>query len=72
MLQAGRYLNHVRPTGETLLSVNRLLSESGLKATQKPYVLKRTKTALKSILMFGDETTPPRHEKRIREHDRRE
>lgn len=71
-LCAGHYLNHIRLTNEALLSLTRLLSESGLKATQKPYVLKRTKTALKSILMFGDETTPPRHEKRIREHDRRE
>lgn len=70
MLQAGHYLNHVRPAGETLLSVNRLLSESGLKTAQKSCALKRTKTALKSILIFGDETTPPRRVKCAREHDR--
>ena len=31
MLQAGRYLDQTRPAGETLLSLTRLLSESGLK-----------------------------------------
>lgn len=31
MLQAGRYLDHVRPTDEALLSVNRLLVESRLR-----------------------------------------
>lgn len=72
MLQAGRYLNHVRLTDEALLSVNRLLSESGLKTTQKSYALKRTRTALKSILIFWDETTPSRRVKCAREHDRRE
>lgn len=71
-LCAGHYLNHIRPTDEALLSLTRLLSESELKTTQKSCALKRTKTALKSILMFGDETTPQRHAKRIREHDRRE
>lgn len=70
MLQAGHYLNHVRPTDEALLSVTRLLSESGLKTAQKSCALKRTKTALKSILIFRDETTPPRSVKRAREHDR--
>ena len=72
MLQAGQRLNHTRLTDKALLSLTRLLSESGLKTAQKSRALKRTKTALKSILMFGDETTPPRHAKRIREHDRRE
>lgn len=72
MLQAGHYLDQTRPAGETLLSLTRLLSESRLKTTQKSCASKRTKTALKSILIFGDETTPPRHAKRIREHDRRE
>lgn len=72
MLQAGRYLDQTRPAGETLLSLTRLLSESGLKTTQKSGALKRTRTALKSILIFVDETTPPRHAKRIRRHDRRE
>ena len=72
MLQAGRYLDQTRPAGETLLSLTRLLSESGLKTTQKSGALKRTRTALKSILIFVDETTPPRHAKRIRMHDRRE
>ncbi len=55
MLQAGRYLDQTRPAGETLLSLTRLLSERGLKTTQKSCALKRTKTALKSILMFRDE-----------------
>lgn len=72
MLQAGRYLDHVRPTGETLLSLTRLLSESGLKTTQKTYALKRTRTALKSISIFRNETTPPRRVKRAKERDRRE
>lgn len=72
MLQAGRYLDQTRPAGETLLSLTRLLSESGLKTTQKSCALKRTRTALKSVLIFGDELTPPRHAKRIREHNRRE
>lgn len=72
MLQAGRYLDQTRPAGETLLSLTRLLSESGLKTAQKSCALKRTRTALKSILIFVDETTPPRHAKRIRRHDRRE
>lgn len=56
MLQAGRYLDQTRPAGETLLSLTRLLSESGLKTTQKSGALKRTRTALKSILIFVDET----------------
>ena len=72
MLQAGHYLNHIRPTDEALLSLTRLLSESGLKTTQKSCALKRTRTALKSILIFGDETTLPRRVKRVRERDRRE
>jgi hypothetical protein len=72
MLQAGRYLDQTRPAGETLLSLTRLLSESGLKITQKSYALKRTRTALKSILIFWDETTPSRRVKCAREHDRRE
>lgn len=55
MLQAGRYLDQTRPAGETLLSLTRLLSESGLKTTQKSGALKRTRTALKSILIFVDE-----------------
>ena len=71
-LCAGRYLNHARPATETSLSVTRLLSESGLKVTQKQCVLKRTRTTLKSILIFRNETTPPRRAKRVREHDRRE
>lgn len=72
MLCAGRYLDQTRPAGETLLSLTRLLSESGLKATQKPCALKRARTALKSILIFRGETTPPRRAKRIRGHDRHE
>lgn len=71
-LCAGHYLNHVRPTDETLLSVNQVLAESRLRVVWKPYALKRTKTALKSTLIFGDETTPPRRVKRVRERDRRE
>lgn len=71
MLQAGRYLDHVRPTGEALLSVNRLLAESRLRVAWKPYALKRTRTALKSNLISRNESTPPRRVKRIREHDRR-
>ena len=70
MLQAGRYLDQTRPEGETLLSLTQLLSESGLKTTQKSCALKRTRTALKSILIFGNETTPPRHAKHARERDR--
>lgn len=72
MLCAGHYLNHARPTDEALLSVTRLLAESGLKAAQKPCALKRTRVALKLILIFRNETTPPRCAKHIREHDRRE
>ena len=72
MLQAGRYLNYARPRDEALLSVTRLLSESGLKTTQKSYALKRTRTVLKSILIFRNETTPQKHAKRARERDRRE
>ena len=72
MLQAGRYLNHVRLTDEALLRLTQLLSESGLKTTQKSCALKRTRTALKTLLVFRNETTPPRRAKRIREHDRRE
>lgn len=71
MLQAGHYLDQTRPAGETLLSLTRLLSESGLKTTQKSCALKRTRTALKSILIFRNETTPPRRVKCAREHDRR-
>lgn len=71
MLQAGRYLDQTRPAGETLLSVNRLLAESRLRVAWKPYALKRTRTALKSILIFRNETTPPRRAKCTREHDRR-
>lgn len=71
VLQAGHYLNHARPAGRTLLSVVGSLSGSGLKTTQKPCVVKRTRTALKSILIFRDETTPLRCAKRGREHDRR-
>ena len=71
MLQAGRYLDQTRPEGETLLSLTQLLSESGLKTTQKSCALKRTRTALKSILIFWYETTPPRRAKCAREHDRR-
>lgn len=70
MLQAGRYLDQTRPAGETLLSLTRLLSESGLKTAQKSCALKRTRTALKSILIFENETTPPRHAKHARERDR--
>jgi hypothetical protein len=70
MLQAGRYLDQTRLAGETLLSVNRLLAESRLRVAWKPYALKRTRTALKSILIFGDETTPSRRAKRAREYDR--
>lgn len=70
-LCAGHYLNHVRPTDKALLSVTRLLSESGLKTTQKSYALKRTRTALKTLLIFRNETTPPRRVKRARERDRR-
>lgn len=70
-LCAGHYLNHVRPTDEALLRVNRLLSESGLETTQKSYALKRTKTALKTLLIFRNETTPPKRAKRARERDRR-
>lgn len=72
MLQAGRYLDQTRPAGKTLLSLTQLLSESGLKTTQKSCALKRTRTALKTLLIFMNETTPPRRAKRIREHDRRE
>lgn len=72
MLQDGHYLNHTRPADETLLSVVRGLSEGRLKVTPKPHILKRARTALKSILIFMDETTPPRRSKRAREHDRRE
>ena len=72
MLQAGRYLDQTRPAGETLLSLTQLLSESGLKTTQKSCALKRTKTALKSILIFGDETTLPKREKCVRGCGRRE
>lgn len=71
MLQAGRYLNHTRPAIETSLSVPRLLAESCLKTAQKPYAAKRTRTALKSFLIFRDETTLPIRAKRVREHDRR-
>lgn len=72
MLQAGRYLDQTRPAGETLLSLTRLLSESGLKTARKSCALKRTRTALKTLLIFRNETTPPRRVKRAREHDRRE
>ena len=72
MLQAGRYLDHVRPTGEALLSVNRLLAESRLRVAWKPYALKRTRTALKTLLIFRDETTPLERVKRARERDKRE
>ena len=72
MLQDGHYLNHARPAGRTLLSVVRSLSGSGLKTTQKSCALKRTRMALKSILIFRNETTLPRRAKRAREHDRRE
>ncbi len=72
MLQAGRYLDQTRPAGETLLSLTRLLSESGLKTARKLCALKRTRTALKTLLIFRNETTPPRRVKRAREHDRRE
>lgn len=72
MLRDSYYLNHTRPTGRTLLSVVRSLSESGLKAAQKPCTLKRARMALKSILIFRNETTLPRRTKRVREHDRRE
>ena len=71
MLQAGRYLDQTRPAGETLLSLTRLLSESGLKTAQKSCALKRTRTALKSILIFRDETTPPKREKCARGRVRR-
>lgn len=71
MLQAGRYLDQTRPAGEALLSVNRLLAESRLRVAWKPYALKRTRTALKSILIFRNETTQPRRVKCAREHDRR-
>nr|DAR44485.1 MAG TPA: hypothetical protein [Caudoviricetes sp.] len=71
-LCAGHYLNHVRPTDEALLSVNRLLAESRLKITQKSYALKRTRTALKTLLIFRNETTPLERVKRARERDRRE
>lgn len=70
MLQAGRYLDHVRPTDEALLSVNRLLAESRLRVAWKPYALKRTRTALKTLLIFRNETTPPKRAKRVRERDR--
>lgn len=72
MLQAGRYLDQTRLAGETLLSLTRLLSESELKTTQKSYALKRTRTALKTLLIFRNETTPPKRAKRARERDRRE
>ena len=72
MLQAGRYLDQARPAGETLLSLTRLLSESGLKRVQNHTSLKRTRMALKSILIFRGENTPPRRVKRVREYDRRE
>jgi hypothetical protein len=72
MLQAGRYLDQTRPAGETLLSLTRLLSESGLKTARKLCALKRTRMALKTLLIFRNETTPPRRVKRAREHDRRE
>lgn len=72
MLQAGRYLDQTRPGDEALLRVNRLLAESCLKTAQKPCAVKRTRTALKTLLIFGDETTLPRRAKRVREHDRRE
>lgn len=72
MLQAGRYLDQTRPAGEILLSLTQLLSESGLKTTQKSCALKRTRTALKTLLIFGDETTPPKRAKCARERDRRE
>lgn len=72
MLQAGRYLDHVQPTDEALLSVNRLLAESRLRVAWKPYALKRTRTALKTLLIFRNETTPPKRAKRIRERDGRE
>ena len=72
MLQAGRYLDQTRPAGEILLGLTQLLSESGLKTTQKSCALKRTRTALKTLLIFRNETTPQRRAKRIREHDRRE
>lgn len=55
MLQAGRYLNYARPATETSLSVPRLLAESCLKTAQKPCAVKRTRTALKSILIFRNE-----------------
>ena len=55
MLQAGRYLDQTRPADETLLSVTRLLSESGLKRVQNHTSLKRTRMALKSILIFRGE-----------------
>lgn len=71
MLRDSYYLNYTRPTDEALLSVTRLLSESGLKTTQKSCALKRTRMALKSILIFRNETTLPRRTKRVREHDRR-
>lgn len=71
MLQAGRYLDQTRLAGETLLSVNRLLAESRLRVAWKPYALKRTRTASKSILIFRNEATPPRRAKCAREHDRR-
>nr|DAF68541.1 MAG TPA: hypothetical protein [Caudoviricetes sp.] len=70
-LCAGRYLNHARPVDEAPLSVTRLLAESCLKTAQKPYAVKRTRTALESILMLGNQTILFRCAKRARKHDRR-
>lgn len=47
MLQAGRYLDQTRPADETLLSLTWLLSESGLKTTQKNVCLKMHENGLK-------------------------
>lgn len=72
MLQAGQRLKHTRLTDKAPPSVTRLLSESGLKAAQKPRATKHTRTALKSILIFRDETILPKREKCARERDRHE
>ena len=72
MLRDSYYLNPTRLTDKAPPSVTRLLSESGLKVTQKPRALKRTRTALKSILIFRGETTLPKREKCVRGRVRRE
>lgn len=47
-LCAGHYLNHIRPTDEALLRLTQLLSESGLKTTQKIMRLKTHENGLKN------------------------